>query len=256
MKFDSSYGASAWDTKNYLNIWICKLDDVLGYSTMPGGNLAKEGIVISYEEINAVGIANNTGRTLVHEAGHWLNLKHIWGDSFCGDDNIDDTPKQSTYTPGCPTGIRRTCGNTVAGDMYMNYMDFTNDACMNLFTIGQKRRARALFEEGGYLNSFLKSRGLYTPATTASNLPDFYPKWLDVKIYPNPATDNLNIYMDYDVRWIGKEIYVLDMTGKVMMKKSVTATMQSINISQLSKGIYFIRMGKEDDNVLRKFIKL
>ncbi len=256
MKFNSSYGSNAWDPKSYLNIWVCKLDDVLGYSTMPGYNLSKEGIVLSYIEINGIGfMQNNIGRTLVHEVGHWLNLKHIWGDSFCGDDNVDDTPKQSTYTPGCPTGIRRTCGNTQFGDMYMNYMDFTDDVCMNLFTKGQKQRARALFEPGGYRHTILSSKAFNTPTVYNAQVPDFYPQWLDVKIYPNPATDNLNIYMEYDVRWIGKDIYIMDMNGKIVLKKNITSTVQSVNISNLAPGVYFIRAEKEDEKVLRKFIK-
>ena len=256
MKFNSSYGADIWDPKSYLNIWICKLDDVLGYSTMPGFYLDKEGIVISENEIRGVDPYRNTGRTLVHEVGHWLNLKHIWGDSFCGDDNVDDTPKQSTYTPGCPSGIRNTCGNTLHGDMFMNFMDFTDDVCMNLFTAGQKKRARILFEEGGYRNSILKSKAFNSPAIYAAQLPDFYPKWLDVKIYPNPATDNLNLYMEYDARWMGKEIYVMDMTGKIVLKKAVTSTLQSLNISHLPPGLYFIRVEKDNEKVVRKFVKL
>lgn len=256
MKFKSSYGADAWDPKSYLNIWICKLDDVLGYSTLPGNEISKDGIVISYNELNGIGtMYNNTGRTLVHEAGHWLNLNHIWGDSFCGDDNVDDTPKQSTYTPGCPTGERQSCGNTKSGDMYMNYMDFTDDACMNLFTKGQKDRARALFAPGGYRNSILNTSAFNTPSIFTAQAPDYYPQWPDVRIYPNPATDHINISTDYDARWIGKNIYVIDMTGRIVLKTTISSSVQSVNTSPLSPGVYFIRLEKEGEKVLKKFIK-
>jgi hypothetical protein len=257
MKFKSSYGADAWDSKSYLNIWICKLDDVLGYSTFPGNNFKKDGIVISYNELNGIGtIDSNNGRTLVHEVGHWLNLKHIWGDNYCGDDNIDDTPKQSTYTPGCPAGIRQSCGNTKNGDMYMNYMDFTDDVCMNMFTKGQKIRARSLFEPGGYRNSILHSSAFNTPAIFAAQVPDYHPEWLDVKTYPNPAKDNININTEYDARWIGKVIDVIDMTGRIVLKTSIKSSVQSIYTSRLAPGVYFIRLEKEGEKVMRKFVKL
>ena len=84
------------------------------------------------------------GRTAVHEAGHWLGLKHIWGDADCGDDFVDDTPKQRSYNIGCPSGSRITCNNGPTGDMYTNYMDYTNDACINLFTEGQKDKNESI----------------------------------------------------------------------------------------------------------------
>ncbi|TAL40891.1 MAG: zinc metalloprotease, partial [Chitinophagaceae bacterium] len=162
VKFNNEYGDDAWDSKSYLNIWVCNLQGDLGYSTFPGGDSGKEGIVLSYQVVGYGGAhaQYGMGRTCVHEVGHWLNLKHLWGDTYCGDDNVDDTPKQSSYTSGCPTGIRTTCDNAPDGDMYMNYMDFTNDACMNIFTQGQKQRARVLFESGGPRYSILFSKAL------------------------------------------------------------------------------------------------
>jgi hypothetical protein len=257
MKFNSTYGDNAWDSKSYLNIWVCNLKGELGYSALPGSDLLKDGIVLNYSAIGGNGSSNtNKGRTLVHEAGHWLSLKHIWGDSYCGDDHIEDTPEQSTYTPGCPSGIRRTCGNNDAGDMYMNYMDFTNDGCMNLFTKGQKQKARALFEPGGYRNSILNTTAFNTPTIYAASLPDFYPRWKEAQVYPNPATNNLNIYLEYDERWIGKEIQVIDMTGKIMFRKTITSTIQQIDVNRLARGMYFIRAEKEDEKIQGKFIKL
>lgn len=258
VKFSSTYGDDAWDADSYLNIWVCNLVDALGYSSLPGTDASKDGIVVSYTTItNTATKIGINGRTMTHEIGHWLNLRHLWGDTYCGNDFVDDTPQQSTYTPGCPSGIRRTCGNNQAGDMYMNYMDFTDDACMNLFTKGQKQRARALFELGGYRYSILSSKAFTnTSRVEASEIPDFYPKWLEAKIYPNPATTNLNIYLEYDERWMGKEIIIMDMTGKLMMKKNITASVQQIDISRLSPGVYFIRAEKDNENILKKFIKL
>ena len=257
MKFNSSAGADAWDTKSYLNIWICKLQGEMGYSTLPGTELAKDGIVLSHAVVSSnAGIQNLVGRTLVHEAGHWLNLRHIWGDTFCGDDFVNDTPKQGTFTVGCHTEIRRTCGNTEAGDMYMNYMDFTDDGCMNLFTKDQKHRARSLFETGGYRQSILLSKAFEEPVIYTSALTDFYPKWKEARLYPNPAISSIRINLEYDERWIGKEIQVLDMNGKILMRKIIASTNQQIDINSLPAGIYFIRAQKEGEKVMKKFLKL
>jgi hypothetical protein len=259
MKFNTSYGDDAWDSKSYLNIWICNMQDVLGYSTFPGMAPAKDGVVLSFEDLSTAhgtspGI--NDFRTIVHEVGHWLNLYHLWGDDYCGDDKVDDTPKQSSYTPGCPSGARVTCGNGPLGDMYMNYMDFTDDVCMNMFTKGQRKRARAIFEVGGPRNSILHSKGLNTSIVESAQLPDFYPKWLYTQVYPNPATTTINIYFDYDERWIGRKIEILDMGGRVVLRKIISSKVEKIDISHLNAGVYFIRAEKEEEKLHTKFVKL
>ncbi|MEK7224268.1 MAG: M43 family zinc metalloprotease, partial [Bacteroidota bacterium] len=103
MKFSSNMGDDAWDAKSYLNIWVCRMDKLAGYASLPGSDLLKDGIVLDF---GAFGVTTNTGygmgKTAVHEIGHWFGLKHLWGDANCGDDEVDDTPKQASYTPGCP----------------------------------------------------------------------------------------------------------------------------------------------------------
>jgi hypothetical protein len=258
MKFSESFGDDAWDTKNYLNIWLCNMQDVLGYSTLPGGDITKDGIVLSFDDFKAPqgvpGISDN--RTAVHEAGHWLNLYHVWGEGYCGDDKVDDTPKQSTYTPGCPSGTRLSCGNSSTGDMYMNFMDFTNNDCMNMFTLGQRKRARILFEPGGPRSSILSSRGLNKAVVQGAQLPDFYPKWLYAHVYPNPATSMITMYCEYDERWIGRKLHVVDMAGKVVINKIIKSKIEQIDISRLSPGVYYICAEKEEEKLHAKFIKL
>jgi hypothetical protein len=173
MKFSANLGDDGWDSKSYLNIWVCNMDKLAGYSSLPGSDATKDGLVIDFDAFSTInpGSGYDLGKTAVHEIGHWLGLKHLWGDENCGDDGVSDTPKQASYTSGCPSAIRITCGNGPNGDMYMNYMDFTSDACINLFTKGQKARMRALFETGGFRNAILTSKGLDRPLIFESPLP-------------------------------------------------------------------------------------
>jgi hypothetical protein len=257
MKFEAETGAAAWDAKNYLNIWVCDLRSVAGYASVPGGPADKDGIVLDFSVFGTGGTAGfNMGKTAVHEVGHWLNLRHIWGDESCGDDFVHDTPKQSWYNVGCPTSSRITCGNGPNGDMYMNYMDFTDDDCMNLFTLGQKNRMRALFSNGGSRASLLNSTGLRQPLVQEIPVPDAAPTWLHVQLFPNPATDEITIDMAYDARWIGRTLNVLNAQGQVALQIPVTSKIQVVNISRLQPGIYFLAGKREDGvSIQQKFIK-
>ncbi|RYY42807.1 MAG: zinc metalloprotease, partial [Chitinophagaceae bacterium] len=162
MKFKAKAGSDAWDSKNYLNIWVCAMQGrTMGYATPPGGDPAKDGVVINYDVFGNKGTLRrdfNQGRTATHEIGHWLGLKHIWGDDDCGDDEVWDTPRQTSYNFGCPVFPRKSyCSPNDNGDMFMNFMDLTNDACMYMFTNGQKQKMRAQFAINGQRNSFLRS---------------------------------------------------------------------------------------------------
>jgi len=174
VKYTASGGDNAWPTNSYLNIWTCNLGGgLLGYAQFPGGANATDGVVILYSSIgslNSPGTATpyHLGRTATHEVGHWLNLRHIWGDANCGDDLVNDTPTQQTSNSGCPSFPHITCSNGTNGDMYMNYMDYTNDACMNMFTIGQTSRMNALFASGGARSSLTNSLGC--TAITSCNM--------------------------------------------------------------------------------------
>ena len=259
MKFSSEMGDDAWDPKNYLNIWVCNLDQVAGYSSIMGGPANIDGVVLGYNVIGATGGSGgfNMGKTGVHEVGHWLNLKHLWGDTDCGDDLVDDTPKQSTYTVGCPSAIRISCGNGPNGNMYMNYMDFTEDGCMNMFTYGQKARMRALFAPGGLRNSILSSTGLDAPLIFEAALPVESPKWLHPQLYPNPTTSDMTLDLAYDVRWMGKTMTVSNLQGQVVMQLQISSKSQKIDVSKLQAGLYFLSAKKEDGGFIKqKFIKL
>lgn len=176
VKYTSSGGKDAWPAGKYLNLWVCNLGGgLLGYAQFPGGASATDGVVINYQYFGRNGSAlapYNKGRTGTHEVGHWLNLRHIWGDASCGNDYVADTPVQQTSNYGCPSFPHSTCSNGSNGDMFMNYMDYTDDACMNMFSLGQKSRMQTLFTSSGARASLLTSNGCggsSTPSYCASS---------------------------------------------------------------------------------------
>jgi hypothetical protein len=162
MKYSSKGGIDATNPTENLNMWVVNKmtsggGTILGYAQFPGGNPATDGVVIGHNFFGRVGRVSapfDKGRTATHEVGHWMNLRHIWGDATCGTDFVSDTPQHNTYNFGCPTYPHlSTCSGSPV-EMTMNYMDYTDDACMYMFTEGQKDRAVSTFVEGGPRASF------------------------------------------------------------------------------------------------------
>ncbi len=140
-------GADAWPTDRYLNLWVCPLGEgLLGYAQFPGGPPETDGVVVTHTAFGTLGTATepfDLGRTTTHEVGHWLNLRHIWGDDGTGcngSDFVADTPNQGSENTGRPTFPRVSCDNGPNGDLFMNYMDYTDDVAMFMFTAGQVAR--------------------------------------------------------------------------------------------------------------------
>ena len=153
VKAAATGGADPWPTDRYLNLWVCPLvEGLFGYAQMPGGPAATDGVVIAYIAFGTLGTATppfHLGRVATHEVGHWLNLLHIWGDDGdgCnGTDFVDDTPNQAGFNLGTPTFPVITCDNGPNGDMFMNYLDFTDDVAMFMFTAGQAARMQACLD--------------------------------------------------------------------------------------------------------------
>lgn len=166
VKYNSSGGSNAWPASSYLNLWVCNISgSVLGYAQFPGGPAATDGVVIDYQNFGTTGTAQspfNKGRTGTHEVGHWLGLYHIWGDdgsSCSGTDQVSDTPNQADENYNCPSFPTVSCSNGPNGDMFMNYMDYVNDACMVMFTNGQSARMNAFLASGGSRFSLQSSLG-------------------------------------------------------------------------------------------------
>ena len=149
MKAKSTGGSDGWPSDRYLNIWVCSLGGgLLGYAQFPGGPAKTDGIVILNRAFGTRGTATapfHLGRTATHEIGHWLNLRHIWGDTedCSGTDFVADTPTQQHPNYGKPSFPHVSCQNGPNGDMFMNYMDYVDDDAMFMFTAQQVVRMQA-----------------------------------------------------------------------------------------------------------------
>jgi hypothetical protein len=158
MKKTKQGGLDPTTPSTTLNMWACTIGGgILGYAQFPGGSLATDGVVIDSNYFGLSSAASypyNLGRTASHEVGHWMNLRHIWGDASCGDDLVSDTPVHKTSNFGVPTYPYVSTCLPAHNEMTMNYMDYTDDRGMFMFTNGQKARMTALFVSGGARSGF------------------------------------------------------------------------------------------------------
>lgn len=208
VKFGANGGHDAWPRDKYLNLWVCNLGgSILGYSSFPGSVANIDGVVIKYTAFGDIGTATapvNMGRVATHEIGHWLNLFHIWGDDggLCnGTDEVDDTPNQGNHNSGCPSFPCVSCDNQPNGDMYMNYMDYTNDRCRVMFTLGQAARMEAALY--GARSAVLDSNALIPPSQTHDTA-DLWSKDTDDDIGYEPNTLSEVVYASNDI-WVRRQ---------------------------------------------------
>lgn len=270
MKSRNSGGLDAWDASRYLNIWVCNLSSrSLGYATLPGGALAVDGVVINFDVFGNRGVLRapfNKGRTATHEIGHWMGLSHIWGDQLCGDDGIEDTPPQKSYNFGCPSFPRvSNCSINGNGDMFMNFMDYADDACMNIFTIGQTRKMRGQFALNEFRNGFLDanvcdSSNATAPASTVTESGPLVTSPItisgDFSIQPNPARELTTIRgnANFDIK--GRLFEIWNMYGQRVMQFTCMGSMQQVNLSALQPGVYVIRTGYGSSMKSTRLVKL
>jgi len=260
VKSTANGGDDPWNAENYLNIWVANLSSgILGYASIPGTPKETDGVTIQYTAFGTTGTAQapfNKGRTATHEIGHWLNLIHLWGDMDCGDDLVDDTPPQKGPNRGCAGVERKTCAFSTYGDMYMNFMDFSDDACMNAFTVGQKARMRSLFAAGGARNAMLHS----AVANAISNQPVSFSLVNDnsiskIQVYPNPAGDLVYIKLPDSVA-LPVQMGIYNSMGQKMISFTLHQEVQQINLSGLGKGIYFLQSDSRSQQYLARLIKM
>jgi hypothetical protein len=250
-----------WNPQQYLNIWVCNISgSILGYATFPAassltclssnfGTATTDGVVILYNSFGRVGnvaFPYNKGRTATHEIGHWLGLRHIWGDTNCGSDCVTDTPTQQTANFGCPPFPQVTCNNGPNGDMWVNYMDYTDDRCMVMFTAGQKTRMQTCMANGTYRLP-LSSSFVCSPLGIADidNTNKF-------NLYPNPTSGIITV----DPLDLGTNltVKVYDVLGNVIKEVKLDNNMKmDIDLSAHQNGIYFIEISNAIGKATQKF---
>jgi hypothetical protein len=259
IKYSDKGGSDAWNTEKYLNIWVGNLaGGMVGYSSPVGGPADRDGIAVRPDAFGTRGITAppyHMGKTVVHEVGHWLGLRHIWGDAMCGDDLVDDTPQQRSSNRGCPSGIRQSCG-TPYGDMYMNYMDLTSDDCMLMFTTGQMNRMRSLFAPGGPRHGMLTSQGCTgTPLPAPIEVPAAPEPVADlINLYPNPTQRHVVIDLKEQTALIGQEIRIVNHLGQPVRTMRISQAKTTIDLGGLTPGVYVLLM--DGVKMRRKFVKL
>jgi Pregnancy-associated plasma protein-A/Secretion system C-terminal sorting domain len=247
-----------WNSKKYLNIWVCNItasQSILGYAQFPGGLTNTDGVVILTTAFGYQGNVTapyDNGRTCVHEVGHWLNLRHIWGDSYCGNDNVADTRPAQEANYGCPTfphNANACTGSNSNGEMYMNYMDYVNDACMVMFTQGQRTRmlSTLLGDRSGVANSGICLSGVgITEASVDRNA---------ISILPNPMHDVMEIHVPSNS---GRyHISIVNTEGKMLMENyamQINGLLQ-LNVNTLPTGLYFVHIKGGSIDAVRKVIK-
>lgn len=253
IKSAANGGVTPWDSKSYLNIWVSNLAaGLVGYSSAPGSPAEKDGVVIRYNAFGTKGniaAPYNFGRTAVHEVGHWLNLKHIWGEGQCGSDDVDDTPQQRSYSQGCPNfpKINTSCANANPnGEMFMNYMDFSNDECMMMFTEGQIKRMRSLFVTGGSRSSLMVSKALSEPWNTSSAMMmSSIASTINVKLFPNPTNGVLTVENKSDVSISGLNYQIFSTDGRQVAQGIFNGENNTISVTSLIQGVYFMRISEK-----------
>ena len=222
-------GSVAWDTDKYLNIWVCDLssngvDLLLGYAYPPTNapnwtnsnsfsTSDRQGVVVHYKvvgENNPQSFATGS-KTLIHEVGHYLGLRHIWGDGGCGvDDFMDDTPRARAASNGCNKGIN-TCTEPTGDqypDMLENYMDYSTGTCQNMFTQDQVAQMRA------NLTTFRSE--IYT--TQIPESPVIAIVEIETGIHPKPIVNDMTVYLAEanDSSDLSFSLSIVNMLGQVV----------------------------------------
>lgn len=255
--YTASGGADNWRPTEYLNIWVCRLSNVLGFATplaKAQTTPSEDGIVVDYRVFGTIGTAANTvghkeGRTATHEMGHYFNLLHVWGSSnACNDDDlVSDTPLQAGPSDGCPSfPSKDSCSNNI---MYPNFMDYTNDECMGLFTLGQK--ARMLATLNGFRAGLLKGSGCDIVATQEVDY-----QWI---ISPNPASDYVKISFSKGANHTVSQVFLTDVLGRVFTPKIVskgenTEGVLEISLTDIPIGFYLVVINIDGKKVSSKII--
>ncbi len=242
-------GKNSWDVNKYINIWVCDIDGggTLGFASPPGTAFpsSSDGLVIDHQYFGTVGTAansapNHLGRTATHEMGHYFNLEHVWGlNGGCSDDDmVNDTPNQDQEYTGCPSfPAFDNCTSSGNGNMFCNYLDYSDDNCMTMFTQGQKVRMLAALNGP---RSDLLLGGICTNTNVGIN--ESKRLLSSISLYPNPAINTLNI-----VSTLNQDLAVTlySVSGQILLAENFKGQID-LDIKELSTGIYFAQIARSD----------
>ena len=236
-------GIDAWDNNKYINIWVADMgtSSVSGTGTFPGQAIPpeKDGILVNFKFFGREGIAkdffpHNLGRICTHEMGHFFGVPHIFGSigTACDvDDGFMDTPLQDAPSFACPDFPAPDLCTQNNGVMFMNFMDYTDDECMSMFTEEQKNR---MWETLNGPRSDLKSVN-QDMCIVDTSTPEVSAEW---NLNPNPAKSLVFIS---DEKFMHSIATVYDITGKICASQRIRTNKASIDISTLQSGIYFVK---------------
>lgn len=263
-KKNATGGDDAWPTDQYFNVWVVNFTDatLLGYGEFPTGTqTTTHGFCATYKAWGTMGTAAapfDKGRTATHEIGHCFNLNHIWGDEAAcsADDNVTDTPQQKDKnfgTPTFPLGTSSAGGCCTASDqssMFMNYMDYTDDGAMNIFTKGQVTRMLAVLSTGPY-SKYNLSKGC-TPVATGLNEFDAASIF---NLSPNPTNGLITLTIKSALEK-NAIVNVKNILGETMSTISLNALGEnvSIDLSHHADGVYFIELINNGKVLTQKLI--
>ena len=252
---DLGSGELDWDTNwaGYLNIVVRNdLGSTLGYAYLASDPADGAAIFMNNAAFGSVGngcagympgAPYNLGRTLTHELGHYFNLRHIWGSGFCGNDFVADTPQHNTSNGGCPSSDHlSTCSGTPL-ELTMNYMDYTNDVCMYMFTEGQALRQQAHF------NTIVDN---FNQTTLSNNDID---KKGSFTLYPNPNKGDFTIlFADFLPSFA---VNVVDQSGRIVFERKYDTQLdleQRISLESIASGIYFVKVSSDQGTMVKKIV--
>lgn len=261
-----------WDPTQYFNIWTVNMgnsggEDLIGYAQFPSrseisglnvdeGLSQTDGVVVDYRAFGSSEKGNfptleaplDLGRVTTHETGHWLGLRHIWGDGRCNaDDYCEDTPTAREANYGCRAN--NSCGSL---DMIENYMDYTDDECMNIFTLDQKERMLTVLENSPRRKELLESTACQIPSELVA-------EGAEIEVFPNPTTELLNIRITAEAieNIDDYTLHLFDIGGKLWVTDLArTNTTTSLSINDLPTGIYLLKVVNDAFSKTYKIIKL
>jgi len=272
---------TSWDPTKYFNIWVCAFSDsssaelygTLGYAQFPSssglGGLAinegaanTDGVIIDWRCFGSSDYATGNyfdtydkGRTATHEIAHCFGLRHIWGDNSSCVINASDSRKD--YCPDTPAAteehydceeVYNTCTVATGNDMTENYMDYSNDTCMNIFTLDQKGRVLAVLQNSPRRAELVNSDVWQTLATAS------FDNLANINLYPNPATSIVNI--NANASNLPESYAVYNSIGQLVASAKITSVSDlTISTAALNNGVYFIKISKEGAAKTLQFVK-